>query len=75
MWRAKSGTMPANEVKLPTITASESLDTMATLPISVSRHQQQPQHQPEKNSSAAKEKEAEAKAASKAHFVYHQIKR
>ena len=71
--------MPASEVKSSGVTASESLDTMATLPISVSR-QQQAQHASDKGSSAAaKEKEAEAKAAakvaSKAHFVYHQIKR
>lgn len=71
-------TMPASEVKSSGVTTSESLDTMATLPISVSR-QQQAQHASEKSSAAAKEKEAEAKAAgkvaSKAHFVYHQIKR
>lgn len=61
--------MVSGEVKVSTVT-SESLDTMATLPISVSRYSQQ-QHTVEKT---APSKEQEAKK-SRPHFVYHQLKR
>lgn len=58
-------------MKVATVT-SENLDTMATLPISVSRHSHQ-QHA-EKTAAVVKEKEQETKST-KSHFMYHQIKR
>ena len=64
--------MVGGEVKVATVT-SENIDTMATLPISVTRYAQQ-QGTIEKTEKSASNKDLEAKK-SRPHFVYHQIKR
>lgn len=62
--------MVGGEVKVATVT-SENLDTMATLPISVSRHSHQQHSEKTLCSVAAKEKEQK----SQPRFIYQQIKR
>ncbi|XP_065206172.1 proton channel OtopLc isoform X2 [Planococcus citri] len=64
--------MVGGEVKVATVT-SENIDTMATLPISVTRYAQQ-QGTVEKTEKSASNKDLEAKK-SRPHYVYHQLKR
>lgn len=65
--------MVGGEVKVATVT-SENIDTMATLPISVTRYAQ---HQGTVDKTAEKNQSAKDLEAQKSrpHFVYHQIKR
>ncbi len=65
--------MADGDAKVATVT-SENLDTMATLPISVSRYSHQQHSEKSASAAASHAKEQEANS-SKPHYVYHQIKR